>query len=50
MQNFSQRKIGWTPKIRFDELVSEMIREDLKSSERDELVKPDGHKVMNDYE
>lgn len=32
-------KLGWKPKITFDELVSEMVREDLKSAERDVLVK-----------
>ena len=35
-------KLGWTPKISFDELVSEMVHEDLKSAERDELVKRHG--------
>ncbi|MCB0639305.1 MAG: GDP-mannose 4,6-dehydratase [Lewinella sp.] len=32
-------KLGWVPKISFDELVAEMVREDLKSAERDELIK-----------
>jgi GDPmannose 4,6-dehydratase len=35
-------KLGWQPKIRFHELVSEMMREDLKAAERDELVKKHG--------
>src|SRR5487761_2338954 len=34
----ARNKLGWTPKISFEELVSEMVREDLKSSERDELI------------
>ncbi|MFZ4539936.1 GDP-mannose 4,6-dehydratase [Propionivibrio sp.] len=34
--------LGWTPKTTFDELVAEMVREDLKSAERDELVKKHG--------
>lgn len=34
--------LGWTPKITFAELVSEMVMEDLKSAERDELVKRHG--------
>jgi GDPmannose 4,6-dehydratase len=46
----AKQKLGWTPKISFDELVSEMVREDLKSAERDELVKRHGHKVMNYFE
>jgi len=35
----AREKLGWTPKINFKELVAEMVREDLKSAERDELVK-----------
>jgi len=43
-------KLGWTPKITFDELVAEMVREDLKSAERDELVKKHGYKAMDYHE
>jgi len=35
----AKRKLGWTPKITFEELVAEMVREDLKSAQRDELIK-----------
>ena len=35
----AKAKLGWTPKTTFAELVAEMVREDLKSAERDELVK-----------
>ncbi len=38
----AREKLGWTPRITFHELVSEMVREDLKSAERDELVKKHG--------
>jgi GDPmannose 4,6-dehydratase len=40
-------KLGWTPKTTFAELVSEMIREDLKAAERDELVKKHGYQAMD---
>jgi GDPmannose 4,6-dehydratase len=43
-------KLGWTPKISFQELVSEMMREDLKAAERDELVKRNGFKTFNYHE
>jgi GDPmannose 4,6-dehydratase len=36
-------KLGWTPQTSFAELVAEMVREDLKSAERDELVKKHGY-------
>ncbi len=44
----AKEKLGWEPKITFDELVSEMVREDLKSAERDELVKRHGY-YANEY-
>jgi len=39
----AKEKLGWTPKISFDELVSEMVREDLETAKRDELVKKHGY-------
>ncbi len=44
----AKSKLGWTPKIGFKELVAEMVREDLKSAERDELVKRHGY-LAYDY-
>jgi len=38
----ARKKLGWSPKISFKQLVAEMVREDLKSAERDELVKKHG--------
>ena len=46
----AREKLGWTPKITFKELVAEMVREDLKSAERDELVKKHGYKTLNRHE
>jgi GDPmannose 4,6-dehydratase len=40
----ANRKLGWKPKISFQELVSEMVREDFRSAERDELVRRHGHR------
>ncbi len=48
--NKAKSKLGWTPKISFDELVAEMVREDLKSAERDELIKKHGYKAMDYHE
>ena len=44
----AKTKLGWVPKITFAELVQEMVREDLKSAERDELVKSHGY-YANSY-
>ena len=43
----AREKLGWTPKTSFQELVSEMVREDLKSAERDELVKKHGYSAYD---
>ncbi|MCK9283720.1 MAG: GDP-mannose 4,6-dehydratase [Rhodocyclaceae bacterium] len=48
--NKAKEKLGWTPKITFDDLVAEMVREDLKSAERDELIKRHGYKSMDYHE
>ncbi|WPO45824.1 GDP-mannose 4,6-dehydratase [Pseudomonas sp. S1Bt23] len=46
----AKNKLGWTPKTTFAELVSEMVREDLKAAERDELVKRHGYSAFNYHE
>jgi len=43
----AKEKLGWTPKTTFAELVSEMVREDLKAAERDELIKKHGFKTFD---
>jgi len=46
----AKSQLCWTPRISFKELVSEMVREDLKIAERDELVKNHGYKAFNYHE
>lgn len=46
----AKQKLGWEPKITFKELVAEMVREDLKSAERDELVKRHGYSAFDFHE
>ena len=46
----AKQKLGWIPKISFKELVAEMMREDLKSAERDELVKKHGYPTYDYHE
>ena len=42
----AKSKLGWVPRTSFAQLVAEMVSEDLKSAERDELIKKNGYKVM----
>jgi GDPmannose 4,6-dehydratase len=46
----AREKLGWTPKITFHELVTEMVREDLKSADRDELIKKHGFSTYDRHE
>jgi len=39
----AREKLGWQPKTTFEELVREMVQEDLKTAERDELVDRHGY-------
>ncbi len=46
----AKEKLGWTPKVGFKELVSEMVREDLKEAERDQLCKREGFRTFKYHE
>jgi GDPmannose 4,6-dehydratase len=46
----ARAKLGWRTRISFKELVAEMVRDDLKSAERDELVKRHGHRPYDYHE
>jgi GDPmannose 4,6-dehydratase len=46
----ARQKLGWKPKVRFPELVAEMVREDLKEAERDELAKRHGFETDQRHE
>jgi len=43
----AKSKLGWSPKISFEQLVAEMVHEDLKIAERDELIRKSGYPVRN---
>jgi len=43
-------KLGWSPRITFNELVSEMIREDYNAAKRDQLIKEHGYETLNYHE
>ena len=46
----AKTKLGWQPRTTFQELVAEMMREDLKAAERDELVKRHGYSAYDYHE
>jgi GDPmannose 4,6-dehydratase len=41
----AREKLGWTPQVPFADLVAEMVREDLRTAQRDALVLQHGHAV-----
>ena len=43
----AREKLGWFPRITFDELVAEMVWVDLEAAERDELVKRHGYTTFD---
>lgn len=43
----AREKLGWTPRTSFEDLVSEMVQADLRSAQRDEVVKKHGFEVVD---
>jgi GDPmannose 4,6-dehydratase len=46
----AHRELGWRAKVTFRELVQEMVEEDLKTAEKDALVRKHGYSVFNHHE
>ncbi|MFC1886427.1 GDP-mannose 4,6-dehydratase [Thermodesulfobacteriota bacterium] len=46
----AREKLGWTPRISFEELISEMVRADLKAAEMDRLCFNAGFDAYNRFE
>jgi GDPmannose 4,6-dehydratase len=43
----AKAKLGWVPEISFAELVREMMREDLRGAERDDMCRREGYQVFS---
>jgi len=43
-------KLGWQPKISFEQMINEMVQEDLALAERDQLVRAHGFKAVDPRE
>ena len=41
----ARTRLGWTPEVSFPEIVAEMVREDLRIAQRDDLMQRHGHAV-----
>lgn len=46
----AKQKLGWSPKIKFSDLVREMAQEDLKLAEKDKMLTQSGFKAFHYYE
>lgn len=46
----ARTKLGWKPKVSFDELIRVMVREDIKDAEKDQLCKGAGFTTYNQFE
>ena len=46
----AKEELGWVPNISFAQLVQEMVVEDLKLAERDQIIKQKGYKAYNYFE
>jgi GDPmannose 4,6-dehydratase len=45
----AREKLNWVARTSFDELVSEMVREDLKQAQKDELIRHNGYETLNRF-
>ena len=46
----AKQKLGWQPRIGFEQLVNEMVDEDLRIAQRDDLVKAAGFQAFDYHE
>ena len=46
----ARRRLGWTPRITFDELIAEMVAADLNEAQRDHLCQERGYQTFNQHD
>ena len=46
----AKEKLGWVPEVKLQELVSMMVKADLKDAEKELHLKEGGYEVQNYYE
>jgi GDPmannose 4,6-dehydratase len=43
----AREKLGWEPKVQFEQLVAEMVESDLEEAKRDALCASEGYRVLD---
>jgi GDPmannose 4,6-dehydratase len=46
----AKEKLGWEPRISFEQLISEMVAEDMKEAQKDDLCRQEGYKTYDHFE
>jgi len=46
----AKEKLGWEPRISFQQLISEMVAEDMKEAQKDNLCRQEGYKTYDHFE
>lgn len=46
----AKNELGWEPRVKFHELVEEMVAADLQTAERDALIRKHGYNIFNRHE
>ncbi|MEA3435473.1 MAG: GDP-mannose 4,6-dehydratase, partial [Thermodesulfobacteriota bacterium] len=46
----AKEKLGWEPRISFHQLISEMVAEDMKEAQKDNLCRQEGYKTYDHFE
>jgi len=46
----AKNKLGWEPKYKVEELISEMVQEDIKLFAKDKYLQDGGYEITNYYE
>ena len=46
----AKAQLGWSPKVSFRQLVGEMVDEDLRAAQRDEMVRREGYRIHDAHE
>jgi len=46
----AKEKLGWVPRISFEQLISEMVTEDMKEAQKDDLCRQEGFKTYDHFE